>query len=373
MKTLRQMKKVFDMRCVVQAGLFALILCAVTASAHDASRETNRSTVNTEMVVRVEAWLNLLTQQQHRSACFPFQSDERLNWHFVPRERLGLPLKAMNLQQRRAAYALLQTGLSQQGYLKATTIMSLESVLRELEKDRPGNEQRRDPEKYWFSVFGTPSETEPWGWRLEGHHVSINFSSVSGAIAAATPLFLGASPAEIRTGPRAGQRVLAAEEDMARNLIVSLQDNHAKKSVISSEAPDEVLTVPDASLDLGVPQGVFEKEMNQVQQSLFRQLVEQIVRTLRGELADDVLAEVSENEWKELSFAWAGSFEQGQGHYYRIQGPSFIIEYDNTQNDANHAHIVWHSLENNFGLDALRRHYESQHDGPHADGVHGQP
>ena len=365
-KVSRRMKKSFRMRSVVCALLFTLSLCVPTAFAHDESPKSNRHGVNTEMVTQVKAWLKLLTEEQRESACFPFESDERLNWHFVPRERLGLPLKAMDLKQRRAAYRLMQTGLSHQGYLKATTIMSLESILRELEKDRPGNEDRRDPEKYWFSVFGVPSETEPWGWRLEGHHVSINFSSVSGAVAAATPLFLGASPAEIRTGPRAGQRVLAAEEDMARKLIVSLQGNHAERSVIASEAPDEVLTVPDASLDLGVPQGVSEEEMDPTQQALFRRLVEQIVRTLRGELADDVLAGISDNEWKELSFAWAGSFERGRGHYYRIQGPSFIIEYDNTQNEANHAHVVWHSLDNNFGLDALRRHYESQHDQPQA-------
>ena len=365
-KVSRRMKKIFCMRSVVCALLFTLSLCVPTAFAHDESPKSNRHGVNTEMVTQVKAWLKLLTEEQRESACFPFESDERLNWHFVPRERLGLPLKAMDLKQRRAAYRLMQTGLSHQGYLKATTIMSLESILRELEKDRPGNEDRRDPEKYWFSVFGVPSETEPWGWRLEGHHVSINFSSVSGAVAAATPLFLGSSPAEIRTGPRAGQRVLAAEEDMARKLIVSLQGNHAERSVIASEAPDEVLTVPDASLDLGEPQGVSEEEMDSIQQALFRRLVEQIVRTLRGELADDVLAGISDNEWKELSFAWAGSFKRGQGHYYRIQGPSFIIEYDNTQNEANHAHVVWHSLDNNFGLDALRRHYESQHDQPQA-------
>ncbi|HBU37378.1 MAG TPA: hypothetical protein DEB70_06175, partial [Planctomycetaceae bacterium] len=141
------------MRYVVHALLFAVILCLVTASAHDVSPESNRRVVNMEMVAQVEAWLSLLTEQQHKSACFSFKSDERMNWHFIPRERLGLSLKAMNLQQRRAAYALLQTGLSHQGYLKATTIMSLESVLRELEKDRPGNEDRRDPDKYWFSVL----------------------------------------------------------------------------------------------------------------------------------------------------------------------------------------------------------------------------
>ena len=358
------MKKYFIVRCVACASLFTLTMYAAGVLAHDDSPASVRRRLNTEMVARAETWLNQLTEEQRGVACFSFTSEERLNWHFVPRERSGLPLKMMDLQQRRAAYELLQAGLSHQGYLKVATIMSLESVLRELEKDRPGNNDRRDPEKYWFSIFGTPSETEPWGWRLEGHHVSINFSSVSGAVAATTPLFLGASPAEIRTGPRAGQRVLAAEEDMARELIVSLQDNHAERSVIAAEAPDEVLTIPDASLDLGVPQGVFKNEMNQAQQVLFRQLVEQVVKTLRGELADDVLAEISDAEWREMSFAWAGSFERGEGHYYRIHGHSFIVEYDNTQNEANHAHVVWHSLENNFGLDALRRHYESQHGAP---------
>ncbi len=354
-------EKVVVMRNVFLATLFIPVMSWAAIHAHDEISESKRRVVNTEMVAHAQAWLGLLDAQQRESACFAFESDERLNWHFVPRDRLGLPLKAMNLQQRQAAYVLLQTGLSHEGYLKATTIMSLESVLHELEKDRRGNDDRRDPEKYWFSVFGTPSASKPWGWRLEGHHLSVNFSSVDGAIAAATPLFLGASPAEIRSGPRAGQRVLAAEEDLARKLVVSLQDNHAEKSVILPEAPEEVFTVPDASLELGSPKGVSGKEMTPSQQFLFQQVVEQVVRTLRGDLADDVRVAISGDALREVSFAWAGSFERGKGHYYRIHGPSFIIEYDNTQNEANHAHIVWHSLHNNFGLDALRRHYESEH------------
>ena len=349
------MRNVFFATLCISGVLWA------AAHAHDEMSESKRRIVNTEMVAHAKAWLGLLDSQQLESACFAFNSDERLNWHFVPRERLGLPLKAMNLQQRQAAYVLLQTGLSHEGYLKATTIMGLESVLHELERDRSGNDDRRDPEKYWFSVFGTPSGYKPWGWRLEGHHLSVNFSSVDGAVAAATPLFLGASPAEIRSGPRAGQRVLAAEEDLARKLIMSLQDNHAEKSVMLSKAPEEVFTVPDASLELGSPEGVFGKEMTPPQQVLFQQVVEQVVRTLRGELADDVRVAISGDALREVSFAWAGSFERGKGHYYRIHGPSFIIEYDNTQNEANHAHIVWHSLHDNFGLDTLRRHYESEH------------
>ena len=353
--------KVFVMRNVFLALLCLSAMSWVAVHAHDEMSESKGHIVNTEMVAHAKAWLGLLDSQQRESACFAFESDERLNWHFVPRDRLGLPLKAMNFQQRQAAYVLLQTGLSHEGYLKATTIMSLESVLRELEKGRPGNDDRRDPEKYLLSVFGTPSASKPWGWRLEGHHLSVNFCSVDGAVAAVTPLFLGASPAEIRSGPRAGQRVLAAEEDLARKLILSLQDNHTEKSVMLTEAPGEVLTVPDASLDLGSPQGVSGKEMTASQQVLFQQVVEQVVRTLRGELADDVRVAMSGKALREVSFAWAGSFERGKGHYYRIHGPSFIIEYDNTQNEANHAHVVWHSLDDNFGLDTLRRHYESEH------------
>ena len=346
-----------------RVGMFCLLFL-VSASglqAHEPAPRIPAGEVNADMVAKATVWLETLDAKQREAASFAFDSDERLNWHFIPRERLGLPIKQMSLAQRRAAYALLQSGLSHEGYLKATTIMSLEGILRELEKDRPGNEARRDPEKYWLSVFGTPSATEAWGWRFEGHHLSLNFSSVAGLTVATTPLFLGANPAEVRTGPHAGQRVLAAEEDLARALMVSLADAERKIALLAAEAPEEVFTVPGKPIDLGQPAGLAFAAMPPPQQRQLEQLITKVVRTLRGELAEKALGDIRHAGLDRVHFAWAGSLKRGEGHYYRITGPTFIIEYDNTQNDANHVHVVWHSLEGNFGLDALRRHYEKHH------------
>ncbi len=346
-----------------RVGLILLMLVAAgsAAPAHDPVPHPPAAAVTADMAAKATAWLEMLDDQQREAGSFAFDSEERLNWHFIPRERVGLPIKQMSLPQRRAAYALLRSGLSHEGYLKATTIMSLEGILRELEKDRPGNEERRDPEKYWLSVFGTPATTEPWGWRFEGHHLSLNFSSVAGLTVATTPLFLGANPAEIRTGPHAGQRVLAAEEDLARALMLSLVEPNQKVALLAADAPDEVFTVPGKSIDLGEPAGLAFAAMPSPQQRQLEQLISQVARTLRGDLADKALQDIRHAGLDRVHFAWAGSLKQGERHYYRITGPTFIIEYDNTQNDANHVHLVWHSLEGNFGLDALRRHYEEHH------------
>jgi hypothetical protein len=346
-----------------RVGIFCLLflVSAGGLQAHEHAPPIPAAAVNADMAAKATAWLETLDDQQREAASFAFDSEERLNWHFIPRERLGLPIKQMSLAQRRAAYALLRSGLSHEGYLKATTIMSLEGILRELEKDRPGNEARRDPEKYCLSVFGMPSAREPWGWRFEGHHLSLNFSSVAGLTVASTPLFLGANPAEVRTGPHAGQRVLAAEEDLARHLMRSLSEADQQKALLAADAPDEVFTVPDKPIDLGDPAGLAFADMPTPQQRQLERLIAQVARTLRGELADGALQEIRRAGLDRVFFAWAGSLKRGEGHYYRVTGPTFIIEYDNTQNDANHVHVVWHSLESNFGLDALRQHYHDHH------------
>ena len=340
-----------------------LVAACSIVSAHEPVSRPPAAAVNADMASKAAAWLDSLDDRQRQEASFPFDSDERLNWHFIPRERLGLPIKQMSLTQRRLAYGLLRSGLSHEGYLKATTIMSLEGILRELEKDRPGNEARRDPEKYWLSVFGTPSASEPWGWRFEGHHLSLNFSSVSGLAVAATPLFLGANPAEVRAGPHAGQRVLAAEEDLARQLMLSLNEADRKTALLAADAPEEVFTVPGKPIDLGKPAGLAFAAMPPLQQRQLEQLIAQVARTLRGELAREALRAIRHAGLDRVHFAWAGGLERGEGHYYRVHGPTFIIEYDNTQNDANHIHVVWHSLESNFGLDALQRHYQQHSHG----------
>jgi hypothetical protein len=256
----------------------------------------------------------------------------------------------------------MQSGLSATGYLKATSVMSLETILRALERERPDVERIRDEEKYYFSIFGEPSRDKPWGWRVEGHHLSLNFSSASGALVASTPCFFGANPAEVKSGPRAGLRVLAAEEDLARALMASLPDAQRTKAVILTEAPQDIITAPGHAIDVGQPAGVAAGEMSETSKAFLWRLVREYAWNLRHDLAGAELDAIQQAGVDAIYFSWAGSLDRGKGHYYRVHGPTFIIEYDNTQNDANHIHAVWHSLTNNFGLDALRKHYaESPH------------
>jgi hypothetical protein len=306
--------------------------------------------------------LDTLGPELRAKAMFPLDGRERLDWHYIPRERVGVSLKEMDLPQRRAAHSLLRTALSARGYLKATAVMSLEEVLRAVEKDRSDVEQIRDQEKYWFAVFGEPGENQPWGWRIEGHHLSLNFCSAKGSIVATAPMFYGANPAEVRIGPRAGLRVLAAEEDLARQLMASLNETQAKRALIAADAPQDIITAPGKSIDLGQPAGLSASDMDDAQRALLQRLIAEYAHNLRGDLARSELRAIRRSGIEKVHFAWAGSLERGKGHYYRIHGPTFIIEYDNTQNDANHIHTVWHSTTNDFGLDALKKHY-SEH--PH--------
>jgi hypothetical protein len=326
------------------------------AAAHEGDDAHHHGEYAEAIIASAKAFLDALRPELREKASFEFATDERLNWHFIPRERLGLTLKEMNVEERRAAHDLLRSFLSDQGYLKATSVMSLEAILRELEG--PGAEERRDQEKYHFSVFGTPSAEGPWGFRVEGHHLSLNFSSLHGLIVSSAPMMFGANPAEVRSGPRAGLRVLAQEEDLARALVKSLSDEQRKTAVIEATAPRDVITVPGYAINLLQPQGLAASEMTPEQSHMLHRLIGLFANNLRGELAHYELSQLNEENLGQVRFAWAGSLERGEGHYYRIHGPFFVIEYDNTQNDANHIHAVWHSLANDFGLDALKKHYE---------------
>jgi hypothetical protein len=305
------------------------------------------------------AFVKTLDEPARGKALFQYSDAERLDWHFIPRERNGLTLKEMSLEQRRAAHDLLRATLSEKGYLKATTIMSLEQVLRVLEQASPDAEQRRDQERYWFSVFGDPAGDKPWGWRVEGHHLSLNFSSIVGHPIASQPLFLGANPAEVRSGPRAGLRALGQEEDLARELMHMLEGDQRQTAMIATEAPADVLTVPGAKIDLGAPAGIAASAMNKEQRQLLMKIVRLYATNLREDLSAEEMKEIRQAGVGKIHFGWAGSIQRGEGHYYRIHGPTFIIEYDNTQNEANHVHAVWHSLTNDFDLETLQRHYAS--------------
>jgi len=304
-----------------------------------------------------KAFLNSLDAEQRARATFQLQDEERFDWHYIPKARKGLPLKDMNAAQKHLAHALLSAGLSQRGYIKAITIMSLDEVLRILEQ---GKGPVRDPEGYFFSVFGEPSETGTWGYRIEGHHISQNFTVANGKVQGA-PSFFGANPAEVREGPRKGLRVLGHEEDLGRALIQSLTAEQKKVAIVSKDAPADILTTNSRKAALnGQPSGIQASKLDAHQKELLQNLLDEYCYNM-----PDQVAQVREEQIKKagnnIYFAWAGGEQPGQGHYYRVQSPSFLVEYDDTQNNANHIHTVWRDFDGDFGLDLLKEHYQTSH------------
>ena len=339
------MKKVWLRLLVVAAGVVLLTSAYV------------RISQNSVMVKTADAFLASLTPEQRAKATFPLGDDERLNWHFIPRPRKGLPLREMVPMQKHLAQALLSAGLSQSGYIKATTIMSLEDVLRIQEKD---SGERRNPEGYFFSIFGTPSEDAVWGYRVEGHHVAQNYTVVRGRIAS-SPSFFGANPAEVKQGPRKGLRALAREEDLARELMLSLDANQRKSALVSDTAYKDILTAADRKAALkNQPNGLSASQLKPKQFEALQAVVEEYARNMPSQLAEARMEQLKKTG-KNMHFAWAGVTEKGGPHYYRIQAPTFLIEYDNTQNDANHIHAVWRDYNGDFGLDLLAAHYQTNH------------
>ena len=310
----------------------------------------------TDMAAAANNLLATLTSDQRAKAVFELKSDERLNWHFIPKERKGIPLKELTPAQRHLAYALLSTGLSQRGYAKATTIMSLEQVLADMEG--PGRRFPRDPELYFVSIFGSPDAKGTWGWRWEGHHLALNFTIVKGEFIAGAPNFLGTNPAEIRQGPRKGLRVLSAEEDLGRQLVKSLNAEQRAVAVYTNVAPADIITAADRRAHKLSPDGLAAAKMTKEQRDMLLTLIKEYVNRVRPDVAESDLAKIQKAGFDKIHFAWAGSLEPGKGDYYRVQGPTFLLEYDNTQNNNNHVHAVWRDFGNDFGEDLLRQHYE---------------
>jgi hypothetical protein len=309
------------------------------------------------MTQAAQHFLASLTPEQRTQATFAFQEDERLNWHYIPKERKGLPLLDMTMPQKALAHALLSAGLSQQGYIKAVTIMSLDDILRIMEND-DGN--RRNPEKYYFTVFGEPSDTGTWGFRVEGHHLSQNFTVVNGKVAD-TPSFFGANPAEVREGPRKGLRTLAAEEDLGRDLMESLTPEEKKVAIVTADAYKDILTEASRKAALaGQPSGLSAAKMSKKQFELLQTLISNYAQNVPEQLAQARMEHLKK-AGTNVFFAWAGVEQRGGPHYYRIQTPTFLIEYDNTQNNANHIHSVWRDFNGDFGLDLLAMHYQASH------------
>ena len=315
----------------------------------------------TDMFGAAQKFLGALDPAQQKQATFPLTDKERENWFFTPVPRQGLALKQMNEAQRALGLALLRTGLGQRGIVRAEAIMSMELVLKELEKDTPPG--RRDPNNYLITIFGTPSEKNSWGWRFEGHHLSFNFTLIDGAHVFFAPAFIGSNPGEVLAGPRKGERVLGEEEDLGLALINALDDAQRKIAIIAPEAPKEIVTANKHRVDPLAPAGIAAAQLTPAQREQLFGLVKVYAARGRTELADETFAKITAAGLDQVTFAWAGALVRSKATYYRIQGPTFLIEFDNSQNNANHIHTVFRDFKGDFGggNDALAEHYAKEH------------
>ena len=306
------------------------------------------------MQTAAQRFLGVLSPELKAKAQLPFDDSDRTTWNYVPIERKGVPLKMLDEKQRRVAMDLLRTGLSEKGYKKAEAIRALEDVLRAMESGKIV----RDPELYFFTIYGEPRATGTWGWRYEGHHLSQNWTIVNGKAIASSPQFVGANPAEVRDGALKGSRPLAAEEDLAFALLNALDEQQRGTAVIDAKAPNDILTTNTKEAAIQEDRGLAWREMNAAQREQLMALIEEHAHMQAPSLAEERLARLRKAGLDSVRFAWMGARERGQtGHYYRIQGPTFLIEFDNTQNRANHIHQVWREFKGDFGRDLLAEHY----------------
>jgi hypothetical protein len=312
------------------------------------------------LLSQAEKFLNSLDASQKSKAQYTFDNKERFNFHFVPRTRNGIRLRDLSATQRQNAFDLLRASLSEQGFKKATAIIELENVLREVEGREP-SDTYRDPLNYSFTIFGTPSSSAPWGWRLEGHHITLNFSSIDSSLQSSTPSFFGSNPAIVPSGPEKGKQILKQETDLGFSLVNSLSPDQLDKARFSESAPSDIITGNDRYARELSPKGLSYREMDDTQKKQLMELLDVYVKNYAFGFSSKLMDKINKAGIENLYFAWAGSLKPGAGHYYRIQGPMLLIEYDNTQNNANHVHSIVRDLTNDFAEDILKEHYQKEH------------
>jgi hypothetical protein len=311
-------------------------------------------------------FVDSLTPWQRSMATFAFEGDERYQWHYTPVERNGLLLINMTPAQQELAFALMATGLSERGYKQARQIIALETMLRVEEHiERPGEERwDRNPLRYYFSVFGQPGSREPWAWRVGGHHIGFHFTVVDGDLISPLPLFFGANPSQVKYGPETGLRTLPEEEDLARELVQSLDADQAAAAIVDPVAPADLLTKNYRSVQPEMtPAGLGLGKLSGGQRDLLVRLIRQYVERASDDLSAPEWSRIEAAGLDRVTFAWAGPTEKGfgKGHYYNVKGPTFMLEYDNTQNDANHIHSVWRDFTNDWAEDLLAGHLATHH------------
>ena len=343
--------------------LLIIIAFSHTVRAH----ETQNNDPAQGMVSAANNFISSLSKEQQSEALFKPNDDHREGWYFIPDKfikpsgkRKGLLIKKMNQQQRLLAHALLASAMSSDGYRQATTIMTLEAILHELENKNP----IRDPELYYVSIFGKPGSKSNWGWRFEGHHLSININVANGKIFSVTPSFFGTNPARSKEGAFKGLEVLAEEQILARELAQSFDADQSKMAILPGKAPADIITKQERTAERKIftpPKGIPFNKLNKDQQQKLSTIIDSYILKYRPEILDEINGRKKIFGNTNLHFAWAGSLKDGKGHYYRIQGSDFLFEYDNTQNGANHIHAVWRDFDGDFGRDILKEHHKEKH------------
>ncbi|MFV0446356.1 MAG: DUF3500 domain-containing protein [Planctomycetaceae bacterium] len=303
-------------------------------------------------------FVGLLNEAQRSTAVMPYADKRRVDWHFIPKDaRKGLTIKEMTESQRAEAHKLLQAALSEIGYEKATKIMSLEKLLFVLEGAK--RKWPRDWEQYYFTLFGDPTGNDRWGLSVEGHHLSLNFVVERGKVISTTPQAMASNPAVVKTANEAGvdlgTRLLAQEELLAFELVNSLDDEQRKAAIVDQKAPKEVRAAGEPQPPQEAPIGIAAGKLTSEQQATLRKLIDEYARAMPESVARQRWDEIEQSQFSTVHFAWAGPLEPGIGHYYRIQGTTFVIEFVNTQpdaagNPANHIHCLWRDLRGDFAV-----------------------
>lgn len=334
---------------VAMAMLSAVLACG--AAAQDRVHPTADAAA--KMRVAVERLLAGLPQKSRAQAVLPFDDRDRVEWHYTPRSRNGIALKDLDATGREAVHGLLRIALSASGYRKVVNIIELELVLREIERFG----WMRDPERYHLTVYGTPDRAQRWGWRFEGHHLSLNFTLAGDRLAVDAPSFFGANPATVAAGPRKGLRALGEEHDAGWALLESLSEAQRREAVVSERTYGDIVTRNRDRVEPLAGAGIPAAKLDAKQRALLWRIVEVYAGSFEPGLAAARLARAKQGGIEAIRFGWAGATARSGPHYYRVQGPAFLIEYDASQSDGNHIHTVWRDFTGDFGRDLLREHY----------------
>lgn len=316
-----------------------------------------------ELYEVAQGFLNTLTPELKEKTVFELTDEERYNFYYTPVYRKGSTLKEFDGVQKQAALKLLKASISEKAYEKTQEIMALEAILKVLENDPKMSDgtSKRDPLNYHFWIFGNPSEDAFWGWRFEGHHISLNFVASKDELVSSTPFFLGTNPARVLSGEQKGHEVLKQETQLGYALVNSLSEEQLAIARFSETAPYDMFTANDHEATRLNHKGISYSVLNGAQKKDFSNLLQLYLDNYEAEFSKSFKEKIEKAGMEKLFFAWAGSLEKGEGHYYSIQGPTLLIEYDNTQNNNNHVHTVVRDFENDFGDDLLQKHYNEDH------------